>query len=72
MSLEQQSGNDGKEEEDRRLLAEVDPFADAAAVRAVELVCGVDMEQGEDREEKEIEEKEGDPNGPASEGSATI
>lgn len=58
-----QRGADHQEEEDGRLQAEVDPLADVASMRTVELVGGVGMEEGEDGEEEKIEEKEGDRDG---------
>ena len=72
VDFKKQNGDKDKDEESGRLLAEVNPFADAASMRAVQLVCGIGMEQGEDREEEKIEEKQRDPEGAPTEPGFTI
>ncbi|MBI1840385.1 MAG: hypothetical protein HYR88_05975 [Verrucomicrobia bacterium] len=64
VDVEKQRGKHNEKKEERGLQAEVDPLADAAAVRTVELIGGVCMKQGEDGEEKEIEKEQRDADGP--------
>lgn len=67
VNVKKQNRSNNKEEKYGRLLTQVDPLAYVTSMRIVQFICGIGMEQGEDREQKEIEEKKRDPNGAPAE-----
>ncbi|HLF86230.1 MAG TPA: hypothetical protein VI584_04040, partial [Nitrospiria bacterium] len=72
VNVKKQNGSNNKEEKYGRLLTQVDPLAYVTSIRIVQFICEVGMEQGENRKQKEIDEKKRDPNGAPTESGFTI
>lgn len=72
VNVKKQNGSNNKEEKYSRLLTQVDPLAYVTSIRIVQFICDVGMKQGKNREQKEIDEKQRDPNGAPAEPGFTI